>query len=288
MSTEEERRILEDIKKTGYPLEVDVARWLMEKGWGVFPQWAYVDEITKKVRTIDLLAMPFVAEPVILFKPDIFKPRPILLVECKKSKKPWVFLTTGELLKDSIQDSKIGLNTHLMTSMLLTWLSLLMPYLEVRESQIDTDIINSLQIHRIHLFNANLPRAHFCHVAFRGNGKEDALNSFQKAVYQIGGASLQVARQFSKTPIFATIVIKGKLFVYTRQDEKLKPIKHLLYTTVQTVPETSERPEYSIPLVMIDIVHDTYFSDYLELLEKDLKVLEDIQKILKERSKGDG
>lgn len=89
MSTEEERRILDDIKKTGYPLEVDVARLLMEKGWGVFPQWVYSDERTKKIRTIDMLVMPFVTEPTILLNQSNIYRWPIIILECKKSKKPW-------------------------------------------------------------------------------------------------------------------------------------------------------------------------------------------------------
>ena len=68
MSTDEERRILDDIKKTGYPFEIDVARVLMEKGWAVFPQWVYPDRRTKKIRTIDMLAMPFITEPTMLLK----------------------------------------------------------------------------------------------------------------------------------------------------------------------------------------------------------------------------
>lgn len=275
MSTNEERRILDDIKKTGYPLEVDVARWLMEKGWSIFPQYAYTDKRTAKIRSIDMLALIF-KEPLRFFEGKTSLKFPILAVECKKSEKPWVFFTTPY----SALSQTTGIDVSLLTSIIITSASLLKLYIE-KNKPLSNNIIE--QIQKIHFFDTNLPRAYTCYIPFR-NGKEDSPNDFQKAIYQVRGACLQVASQYPITPVFATVVFRGKLFEY-KIDERVIPTKHLLYTTMQMLPESSEtsRKNY-IPPIMIDIVADKFFSNYLELIKKDFEVLKTVNEMIGERS----
>jgi hypothetical protein len=56
MSSEEEKRILKDIEKSGYPLEVDVIEQFMKKYWSVFPQYPYFDKQKERMRAIDMVA----------------------------------------------------------------------------------------------------------------------------------------------------------------------------------------------------------------------------------------
>lgn len=273
MSTEEERNILDDMEKTGFPLEVDVTNWLMEKGWSVFPQYTYFDEHTKKIRAIDVLAF-------YLRKGLRLTDSPRLIVECKKSEKPWIFHCTRRF-QDLAQPSQKGMDVLAFTSISYTLLSLFQLHTEINESLIEPIIARAA---KIHFFNRDLPRAYSCHVAFRGQ-KNYSPDDFHKAIYQIRGTCLHLAKGVPKWPILATIVLRGKLFEYTRGStrEELKPRKHILFSTLGLIPQGEVEPsQYSFPPAIIDVVTDTYFSDYLKLLEKDFEGLRRVYKILKE------
>ena len=87
-----ERKILKDIAKTGYPLEIRASLVLEEQGWTVTHNPAYLDPEEQKAREIDINAVRAwqVGAPG--------SPRHVLLcslfVECKRSEKPWVFFVT--------------------------------------------------------------------------------------------------------------------------------------------------------------------------------------------------
>lgn len=291
MSTEEKRKILDEIKKTGYPLEVNVTRQLMEKGWSVFPQFVYSDETTEKLRTIDILAVRLPEElskqpieKLNLFLQGLKTSRlPILLVECKTSKKPWVFFTIPFRFGDAVQRFKGSIDMNLLLSHMITLGSLFRPFMEIpglHRTREKTDKCIS-ELGNFHFLDSNLPRAYSCHIPFRGGSKEDAPNDFERAIYQLRGASLGLAQSFPKTALHLAIVLRGKLFEY-KETGKLESAKHLIFTTFQTFPGKLKPVEDWIPPVMIDIVVDTYFSDYLEKLKRDYEVLKRIQRILEE------
>ena len=292
MSTDEERRILDDIKKTGYPLEMDVTRQFMEKGWSVFPEYIYSDESTGKLRTIDILAIRFFEHPpekwteklTVFFGGLKSYWLPILLVEFKTSENPWVFFTTPSRFGDSAQHFKESIDMHFLTSHVLTFVSFLKPYIAKSGPDLDQHIINEClnEIMKLHFVDPNLSRAYRSHVVGR---KEDDPNDFQKAIYQLRGASLGLAESFPETPISAVVVLRGKLFEY-KTNGKLESAEHLLYTTFQTLPSKSKSSERRIwiPPVMIDVVVEAHLSEYLEKLEKDFDVLNRIHRILEEQS----
>jgi hypothetical protein len=87
-----ERKILQDIAKTGYPLEIRASLVLEAQGWSVTHNPAYLDPEEQKAREIDIRAV---------MSWDVEKPGGSkhflacnLLVECKKSTNPWVFFVT--------------------------------------------------------------------------------------------------------------------------------------------------------------------------------------------------
>lgn len=76
-------RILKKLEEHGFPFEVELSQFLREKGWTVKNQSYYIDEESGKYRTVDIVAS------------NLIKPKPLitvtLIIECKKSKKPWLF-----------------------------------------------------------------------------------------------------------------------------------------------------------------------------------------------------
>ena len=99
MSEELKDKILKEISKTGFPLELRVSELLNNVGYYVANNLYYVDLDEGKGREIDLRALKnydFKIESKQYFV------RHCLLIECKKSqKKPWVIFTSHETSYDS-------------------------------------------------------------------------------------------------------------------------------------------------------------------------------------------
>lgn len=83
-----EEKIKEELKKSGYPLEVEVTLALESSEWNVLNQEGYIDPETKKWRTIDILATKSIELSGSVYK----RLHLSLAIECKKIEgKPWVF-----------------------------------------------------------------------------------------------------------------------------------------------------------------------------------------------------
>ena len=95
MSEDEIKRILKDIEKQGFPLEVKTSEVLEARGWEVTNQVAYLDYEKEKYRTVDIVAIKN-----ILLKPSELGFDVHLVIECKKSSKPWVFYASDFDLND--------------------------------------------------------------------------------------------------------------------------------------------------------------------------------------------
>jgi hypothetical protein len=183
MSTEEERNILQDMEKKGFTLEVDVLRSLMERNWNCLPQFPYVDQQTKKIRTIDAIASPYFGA--------IVDEKPKLILECKTSIKPWVFFTPNALrmVTDVKGNKKQVRNESLVYSKIFMLLSLAKKHSQYESTTNINEIPEGLldELGKTHFFKNELPFACSCHVAFRSN-KEDAIDDFREAVCQTNGA----------------------------------------------------------------------------------------------------
>ena len=84
----EKDRIIRDIEKSGYPLEIKATSVLESNGWNVLNQEGFLDVETGKWRTIDMVAWKNVNIPDSLVYERLHVS---LIIECKKSSKPWVF-----------------------------------------------------------------------------------------------------------------------------------------------------------------------------------------------------
>jgi hypothetical protein len=84
-------RIKEDLKKSGFPTEIQVSSILVKHGWDVENQAYYLDPEENKERTVDVVAHKAFFER--MGKHDRFNFS--LIIECKKSEKPWVFYSSS-------------------------------------------------------------------------------------------------------------------------------------------------------------------------------------------------
>jgi hypothetical protein len=106
MSKDEIEKIKADMEIQGFPLEVNTSRTLETHGWEVTNQPSYLDVESGKNRTLDMIA----EKNVFLDRKwsfDIW-----LVVECKKSDKPWVFYSTNLDLTKEENRRKIVSSTH--------------------------------------------------------------------------------------------------------------------------------------------------------------------------------
>lgn len=82
------KRILDELKKSGFPIEIEAVRILENMGWEASNQLGYLDEDENKWRRVDLRAVR--AENI--EESQVYKRLVLhLYIECKHSDNPWVF-----------------------------------------------------------------------------------------------------------------------------------------------------------------------------------------------------
>jgi hypothetical protein len=103
MATEDKeiKKIKNDIKLSGFPLEVLISSILIKSGWSVENQVYYFDETEKKNRTVDMIA----TKPEFKEIGDYDRVNFSLVLDCKKSITPWVFYTIEKKAENQILDS---------------------------------------------------------------------------------------------------------------------------------------------------------------------------------------
>lgn len=88
MSEDKKKKILDDIKRTGFVAELNVASVFLKNSWLVNHNSSYLDKDQEKSREIDLVAQKFDFEPRYGFRQDFYT-----AIEVKSSKKPWIIFT---------------------------------------------------------------------------------------------------------------------------------------------------------------------------------------------------
>jgi hypothetical protein len=97
--------IVAGMKRAGFPLEISTGMRFSGRGWNVEHQMIFHDEDERKSRNIDLVAHKAVDKQFLSFKRLNYT-----VVECKKSKSPWVFYTpNSSLLEKQIEVSAFRL-----------------------------------------------------------------------------------------------------------------------------------------------------------------------------------
>ena len=269
MTTPEEKKILENIEKTGYPLEIDVSTWLIEDGWKAYPEWSYFDKQTGAMRAIDIVA-DYVLKG---FEEYV---TPLLLVECKTSKNPWVFYS---IYAYSDEKKVVGWDDLRQTAMGHEVNHLL----QLDGKAVSYSLDDMVQLFKnVHLFSSRLPHSFSCHVV-REKARENEPDDFHRAILELRGAYLDLER-FPGKPIFMVIVLRGKMFELWRRQgvSKLIPRSHVMFQTLAMMSEETRL----YPPTIVDVVTDTYFQDYLKIIKEDFKVLRTMYDRLYKKRRG--
>jgi hypothetical protein len=88
-----ERSIRDDITSTGFPTEIVAASLMQSKEWGIIHNPSYWDESGEVSREFDIRAYK---RSSFTLAAEEYAVGVYLIVECKKSDKPWVFFVTPE------------------------------------------------------------------------------------------------------------------------------------------------------------------------------------------------
>jgi len=91
------KKVVKEITKSGFPLELRVSRLLESNGYLLAHNLYYVDQDEGKGREMDLRALKNFEWKK---GAQIYRVRHCLIVECKKSEKPWVVFTSAETYYD--------------------------------------------------------------------------------------------------------------------------------------------------------------------------------------------
>jgi len=274
MKKEEKKKTLEDylvekIKKSGYPLEIEIST-LLDREYVVFNTQYYFDEKEKQGRDIDIYAMPSLRFQESLMDEKLvpFKLRTEIVVECKKNENnAWVFYNRQNIpvsghhisgqFKTSIPKPRIWSPDS------FDWLfqkCLTLHYYEFERVAIAYDEIRKKKV-------SSSRREIF-----------EAINQLVKFTsYEIH----QILSRISKSPktssdrefiimFFPIIVFDGDIFEVTFDsgEPNLERKNHILLATHYRCPYCTEVESF-----MVDVVHRSYFREFMKILEEDFHVI---------------
>lgn len=95
---DEKKKIIEEIDKTGFPLELRVSKFLQDEGYYVANNLYFIDQDEGKGREVDMRALK--NYEFYSGRKNYFI-RHLLLIECKKSaEKPWIIFTSPKTFYD--------------------------------------------------------------------------------------------------------------------------------------------------------------------------------------------
>lgn len=266
--------LLRKVRESGYPLEIEVSS-LLDKNYSVYNTAYYFDVETQQNRDIDIHA--FYNDP----REDYYEKRlaPLsvrtdLAIECKKSEThAWVFFTRPFE----------GFNDPFITGLLL-------------EGQFKSSVPRT-EDHHAGCFDYWFPKLlHSSHhskferiaIAYDevkkkkdGSNRKEIFEAVQQLVkftrYEIHESFLRRAKVPYVTPkhelifLFVPILVfDGDMFDVTVEqgEPKLERQNHILLATSQGSPYCKEPEGY-----IIDVVHRTYFKEFMKLLEADFEGL---------------
>lgn len=248
MSEDEIKRILEDIEEQGFPLEVKTSEVLETFDWEVTNQVAYLDYEEEKYRTVDI-----VATKNVLLKPSESAFDVHLVIECKKSTKPWVFYVSDfDLNASEIKRQAVASGQFLIPAQAYQTKS--------HEKLLDL-MINQFLLQN-HLTSSVFGK--LAYIPFEpftgGQGR-----SIHKARMQVCNAILDLrtrVREFVETEfafpygiiLIPIIVLDGHLYTY--ENEEMNAQEGLYYYVT-----------YADSAFMIEIMTEDFLYTYLSVIE---------------------
>ena len=269
-----EDHLIEKIKESGYPLEIEISA-LLDKKYIVFNTQYYFDEEIEQGRDIDIYAIPFFnlerfSNEELAEKFGPFELRTEIAVECKKSDThAWVFYTRPLIRPVSViytdgqysdDFSSIGIVSPVRSHL---FLERALHYGNFKEAAIAYDEIKK-----------------------KGNAKSrreifEAVNQLVKFVsYEMRPPKETSAptKHFSIFMMFPIIVFDGDMFEVTLEsgEPKIERRKQLLLNTHYRSTHTQKVESF-----LIDVVQRSYFPRFIETLNQDFARIQNV--ILQDR-----
>ncbi len=247
------KKIREYILKSGFPLEIEIGKILRKNGWIVGNQWPYIDKESGKIRSADVFAMKMRLQPP--------KFGVTLLVECKKGlKHDWVFHTQE---KEKEFFPFLGVFVDFLKKFEGIPLNYELAY------QSENETVDS-KLSGIHLLDNSIKIGVF-NIIPSAKDKDD----FYIATNQVISAlRARGKRKGVKSEItFPVIVFDGEIFEFYKENDETKilPTNHLQFMSF-------EKSELGTLPCLIDVVRKTYFSEFLQLIERDFYILTQLVK----------
>jgi hypothetical protein len=256
--SELESKIIEDMKKTGYSLEILTGSQLSNRGWTVRHQSIFRDEDENKSRYADLIAYKAIErEEFKRFK----RLNWTVIAECKKSEKPWIFYCPPSDILTKGRDLSAVFYTKLASEPAL-------PPKHVLPLFVDNHYFLKGSVDRV---------AQAGYVLFdKGEKGYDqiftATNQVLKALtYQRKASNAAIKTGIVKNTLivyYPVIVFEGKLFEYTldeSQEPKLAEANYLKYEV-----EFYDSRETDPKVYLIDIVTLQDLPEYASWLEDEM------------------
>jgi urate oxidase len=251
--------IKEDIKKAGFPLEISISTILKKKGWNVENQVFYFDKEKRKNRTIDILAQKTISENVGSLSSLEYS----LVIECKKSEKPWVFYTNPR--NANLADVDTYVVQHILTKHPIYKHKLYVDWIKKDHHQ-SYSHVKEIAVNAYEPFK-------------KGKGK-----SIPTAFYQVSKALLsrrdKMEDMFFRSTakivgerlffiLYPVVVFEGSLFscIPTADDVNVIDQSYFCYS-FSPAKET----------FWIDIVEANYFEKYLDMLDSEILALIEVFK----------
>lgn len=298
MKREEGQDLLEDyfiekIKKSGYPLEIEVSN-LLDRDYCVFNTHYYFDEETKQDRDLDIYGMP-ISMPILNLDKKLtpLSLRTEVAIECKKSEAyAWFFYT-----RPQIPMSAVYMNGQFRTSVpqpirfstesfqgLLQYKCFPQHYDGFDRIAVAYDEIKKMKLEKKNGESGKTD----------SSGRKEIFEARNQLVKFTCYELHETFKRLSNTPkdsakrelaivLFPIIVFDGDIFEvsFDSGKPKLERKKHILLSTHYRCPYCLRVESYTI-----DIVHRSYFGTFLKALGASFqvvreKMLENKEELLK-------
>lgn len=264
-----EERIVEELQKTGFPTEIVSANILEQRGWTVTHNPSYLDPNEETSREHDIYAHRSWITQGIEY-PYFLTVQ--IIVECKKSDKPWVFFTVPRRGARS-PSLRIRSGKHRGFP---------------RHSKGNTEIDGDFEAFHHYFASGKVARTY--HEPFKGREQADRGQVIYAAVLAVTGATL--FRDFESdvdgftTISYPVIIFEGPLFEAEIDNAKKISVRRadhicLSYSFIDP-KDSSDSPGDRLRMLLgtsgsftIDVVQADYWEQFLAVIEQEHQTLFD-------------
>lgn len=263
MEEEYKKRILNEIKKSGFPLELNVVEKLRRNKYLTFPNMTFLDD-QKDLHEIDTIA-------IAMNGAEKWKYGMIgvtLIIECKQSKdKPWIFF---EEIHDP--DSALGMISKLSS---ISDLKVDYPFNSLLLGS-ENSFLNK------HHYGQEIPTSRTFFEAFKNQDyKSDIYKSITSVWYAHAyfkewflsvNDSPKENKKKRSTIIHPVIVLDGDLIIAkkTKDSFSLNSVNHIFLRTIDSITNTTKSFFPKNNEVIVDVIKYSYLNNYLNLCKTDL------------------